>query len=148
MELFPRELRAQLALNCQVNHDDPIAYAKFFTPLSYWLWYVTEGAEHAPASVDPPTARPVPPDGVPIVPALRYVCPAASAPAESFSGAKAPGILQHAARSATGWENGWGVKTSAAACTCHAPSQAPGKVCGCPRKAGSGREACQQLART
>jgi hypothetical protein len=47
MELLPDELRAQLPpLHSQQEQDDPIVYAKFFTPLTAWVWYVTEGADH------------------------------------------------------------------------------------------------------
>jgi len=38
----------------------------------------TEAAEQTSASVDPPEALLAPPDGEPIAPALRLVCPAAS----------------------------------------------------------------------
>jgi len=46
MELLTDELRLILPpLYGQENANDPIAYAKFFTPDSNWTWYVTEGSE-------------------------------------------------------------------------------------------------------
>ncbi len=45
MELLPAELRAQLpALYAQEGNNDPMVYAKFFTPDSSWTWFVTEGS--------------------------------------------------------------------------------------------------------
>ena len=45
MELLTAELRAVLpGLYGQEGTKDPIVYAKFFTPDSYWTWYVTEGS--------------------------------------------------------------------------------------------------------
>jgi hypothetical protein len=45
MELLPDELRGQLpALYAQENTNDPMIYAKFFTPWTNWTWYVTEGS--------------------------------------------------------------------------------------------------------
>ena len=45
MNLLTEELRKQLpALYSQESEDDPIVYAKFFTPDSNWTWYVTEGS--------------------------------------------------------------------------------------------------------
>lgn len=46
MELLMEELRAQLpALYSQEGAEDPMVYAKFFTPDSNWTWYVTEGSQ-------------------------------------------------------------------------------------------------------
>lgn len=46
MQLLTTELRAQLPkLYAQENVEDPIVYAKFFTPDSSWTSYVTEGDE-------------------------------------------------------------------------------------------------------
>ncbi len=46
MQLLTTELRTQLPkLYAQENVEDPIVYAKFFTPDSSWTWYVTEGDE-------------------------------------------------------------------------------------------------------
>lgn len=44
MQLLTDELRASLpALYAQENEQDPMVYAKFFTPWTGWTWYVTEG---------------------------------------------------------------------------------------------------------
>ncbi|MGH9428011.1 MAG: DUF2958 domain-containing protein [Terriglobia bacterium] len=46
MQLLTAELRAQLpTLYAQDNTDNPIVYAKFFTPDSSWTWYVMEGQQ-------------------------------------------------------------------------------------------------------
>ncbi|YAF99184.1 MAG: DUF2958 domain-containing protein (plasmid) [Nodularia sp. CChRGM 3473] len=43
MNLLPTEIRSQLPdLYSQENIPDPIAYVKFFNPVSNWIWYVTE----------------------------------------------------------------------------------------------------------
>ncbi|MEA5516965.1 DUF2958 domain-containing protein [Nodularia sp. UHCC 0506] len=43
MNLLPPEIRSQLpSLYCQEKIADPIAYIKFFNPLSNWTWYATE----------------------------------------------------------------------------------------------------------
>jgi Protein of unknown function (DUF2958) len=43
MNLLPDDIKAQLpALYSQEQTEDPIAYAKFFTPNSNWTWYATE----------------------------------------------------------------------------------------------------------
>ena len=45
MELLTDELRAQLpALYSQDDNKDPVVHAKFFTPDSFWTWFVTEGS--------------------------------------------------------------------------------------------------------
>jgi DUF2958 family protein len=42
--LLTADLRAQLPrLYAQEKVEDPIVYAKFFTPDSNWTWFVTEG---------------------------------------------------------------------------------------------------------
>ena len=46
MELLTNELRAQLpALYAQEKEEDPIVYAKLFTPWTGWTWYITEGSQ-------------------------------------------------------------------------------------------------------
>lgn len=46
MQLLTTELRAQLpALYAQEKTDDPLVYAKFFTPDAQWTWYITEGED-------------------------------------------------------------------------------------------------------
>ena len=46
MQLLTTELRTRLPkLYVQEHVEDPIVYAKFFTPDSNWTWYVTEGDE-------------------------------------------------------------------------------------------------------
>ena len=46
MELLPDELRAQLpALYAQEKENNPMVYAKFFTPWTGWTWYATEGSQ-------------------------------------------------------------------------------------------------------
>jgi hypothetical protein len=43
MELLPQEIRKQLPqVSSQEEVEDPIAYVKFFHPLSKWTWYATE----------------------------------------------------------------------------------------------------------
>jgi hypothetical protein len=43
MNLLPPEIRSQLpSLYSQEKIADPIAYIKFFNPLSNWTWYATE----------------------------------------------------------------------------------------------------------
>jgi hypothetical protein len=45
VDLFPLDLRQVLPpLNSQEGIRDPIVYARFFTPDSDWIWYVTEGS--------------------------------------------------------------------------------------------------------
>ena len=45
MELLTDELRKILPpLYAQEGDENPMVYAKFFTPDSSWTWYVTEGA--------------------------------------------------------------------------------------------------------
>jgi hypothetical protein len=44
--LLPDDLKAKLPrLYAQEQDADPVVYAKFFTPWSYWTWYVTEGED-------------------------------------------------------------------------------------------------------
>ncbi len=46
MKLLTKELRDQLPpLYSQEKEEDPIVYAKFFTPDSNWTWYVFEGEQ-------------------------------------------------------------------------------------------------------
>lgn len=43
MKLLPQEIRRQLPQRyAQEDVKDPIAYVKFFHPLSNWTWYATE----------------------------------------------------------------------------------------------------------
>lgn len=43
MKLLDDTLRAQMpALYAQEESQDPVVYAKFFTPWSNWTWYATE----------------------------------------------------------------------------------------------------------
>jgi len=43
MQLLTKELREKLPkLYAQEHNADPIAYVKFFHPLSSWTWYATE----------------------------------------------------------------------------------------------------------
>jgi len=45
MKLLTGELRARLpSLFSQEGSDDPMVYAKFFTPWTNWTWYATEGS--------------------------------------------------------------------------------------------------------
>lgn len=45
MKLLTAELRARLPpLYAQEDVQDPVVYAKFFTPDSAWTWYATEGS--------------------------------------------------------------------------------------------------------
>ena len=43
MKLMTEELKKKIPLlYSQENVEDPIVYAKYFTPDSYWTWYVLE----------------------------------------------------------------------------------------------------------
>ena len=43
MKLITEELRKKIpAIYTQEESERPVAYAKFFTPDSYWTWYVME----------------------------------------------------------------------------------------------------------
>lgn len=43
MKLLPRSLRERIpALYCTEREDDPLVYARFFTPDASWTWYVLE----------------------------------------------------------------------------------------------------------
>jgi len=43
MRLMTEELKKKIPpLYSQENAEDPIVYAKYFTPDSYWTWYVLE----------------------------------------------------------------------------------------------------------
>ena len=45
MQLLPEELRASLtALYAQDGNSNPMVHAKFFTPDSNWIWFITEGS--------------------------------------------------------------------------------------------------------
>ena len=45
IDLLPSELREALPpVNSQERTSDPIVYAKFLSPGSNWVWYVTEGS--------------------------------------------------------------------------------------------------------
>jgi hypothetical protein len=45
VELLTDELQQVLpSLYAQEGNDNPMVYAKFFTPDSSWTWYVTEGS--------------------------------------------------------------------------------------------------------
>ncbi len=45
MQLLPADLRQRLPpLYAQEKNPDPIVYAKFFTPDSDWMWFVTGGS--------------------------------------------------------------------------------------------------------
>ena len=45
MELLTEELRKLLPpLYSQEGVKDPMVYARFFSPISHWNWYVTEGS--------------------------------------------------------------------------------------------------------
>ncbi len=45
MQLLTEELRKQIPLlYSQEAEENPIVYAKFFTPDSNWTWFVTEGS--------------------------------------------------------------------------------------------------------
>lgn len=46
MKLMTKEIEKKLpALYSQENEKDPIVVAKFFTPVSNWTWYATEGSQ-------------------------------------------------------------------------------------------------------
>lgn len=46
MKLLTDELRARLpALHAQEAEAEPVVYAKFFLPGTYWTWYATEGSQ-------------------------------------------------------------------------------------------------------
>lgn len=43
MQLLTQEVREKLPkLYAQEDNSDPIAYVKFFSPMSKWTWYATE----------------------------------------------------------------------------------------------------------
>lgn len=45
MELLPEELKNQLPkIYEQEEVEDKFVYAKFFYPMGYWTWFVTEGS--------------------------------------------------------------------------------------------------------
>lgn len=45
-EFFPDEVRNALPpLYAQEKEKDPTVCVKFFTPWSYWTWYITEGEQ-------------------------------------------------------------------------------------------------------
>lgn len=44
MSLLTQEVRAKLPkLYEQKGREDPVVHVKFFTPWSFWTWFVTEG---------------------------------------------------------------------------------------------------------
>jgi hypothetical protein len=46
MQLLTKELRKKLPrLYSQENEIDPIVYVKYFDPVGFWTWYVTEGEQ-------------------------------------------------------------------------------------------------------